>query len=120
MVPGADRLVIEAKLSTQDVGYVHPGQRATVRLASTDAARFGNLEGTVVKVSPDTIETTEGIPYYKVRIATERVYFETKDERYRLVPGVQVMCNILTGQRSVPQYLTDPFLESFQQAFRER
>ena len=120
VVPGADRLVIEAKLSTQDVGYVHPGQRATVRLASTDAARFGNLEGTVVQVSPDTIETTEGIPYYKVRIATERVYFETKDERYRLVPGVQVMCNILTGQRSVLQYLTDPFLGSFQQAFRER
>ena len=53
-------------------------------------------------------------------IATERVYFETKDERYRLVPVVQVMCNILTGQRSVLQYLSDPIRGSFQQAFRER
>ena len=120
VVPGADRLVIEAKLSTQDVGYVHAGQTATVRLASSDASRFGNLEGKVVQVSPDTIETTEGIPYYKVRIAIARDYFETKDERYRLVPGVQVIANILTGQRSVLQYLTDPFLGSFQQAFRER
>ncbi|MDP6571877.1 MAG: HlyD family type I secretion periplasmic adaptor subunit [Rhodospirillales bacterium] len=120
VVPGTDRLVIEAKLSPQDIGYVHAGQTATVRLASSDAARFGNLDGEVVQVSPDTIETTEGIPYYKVRIATARDYFETKDERYRLVPGVQVMCNILTGQRSVLQYLADPFLGSFRQALRER
>ena len=120
VVPGADRLVIEAKLSTQDIGYVHPGQAVTVRLAASGAARFGNLDGEVVQVSPDTIETNEGIPYYKVRIAIPRDYFEAKGERYRLVPGVQVMCSILTGQRSVLQYLTDPFLGSFQQAFRER
>ncbi|HJO71834.1 MAG TPA: HlyD family type I secretion periplasmic adaptor subunit [Rhodospirillales bacterium] len=120
VVPGTDRLVIEAKLSPQDIGYVHAGQTATVRLASSDAARFGNLDGEVVQVSPDTLETAEGIPYYKVRITTAHDYFEIKDERYRLVPGVQVMCNILTGQRSVLQYLSDPFLGSFQQAFSER
>ncbi|MFQ5763890.1 MAG: HlyD family type I secretion periplasmic adaptor subunit, partial [Rhodospirillales bacterium] len=81
---------------------------------------FGNLEGTVVSVSPDAIETAGGVPFYKVRITTKRDFFERHGVRYRLVPGVQVMCSIRTGQRSVLAYLTDPFLGSMQTALRER
>ena len=120
VVPGEDRLVVEAKLPVQDVGYVHPGQSATVKLASADANRFGNLIGQVVHVSPDALETTDGIPYYRVRIETGRDYFERRSLRYRLVPGVQVLCSIHTGERSVLEYLTDPFLGSMGTALRER
>ena len=120
IVPAGDSLIIEAKLPPQDIGYVSPGQTALVTLASPDAIRFGNLAGKVVHVSPDTIETADGLPYYKVRIATERDYFERRELRYRLVPGVQVMASIRTGQRSVLAYLTDPFLSSAQTAMRER
>ncbi len=120
VVPAGDRLVIEARLPTQDVGYVHPGQTALVTLASLDAIRFGNLKGEVVNVSPDTIDTGQGIPYYKVRIRTERDYFERNEVRYQLVPGVQVLCSIRTGTRTVLQYLLDPFLSGAQRALRER
>ncbi len=120
VVPAGDRLIIEAKLPTQDIGYVHPGQTAMVQLASSDAIRFGTLEGKVMNVSPDTIETADGVPYYKVRISTVRDYFERRGARYRLVPGVQVVSSIQTGQRSVLEYLLDPFLGSAQTALRER
>ena len=120
LVPGGDRLVVEAQLPVQDVGYVHPGQTATVQLASADAVRFGNLDGEVVLVSPDTKETADGIPYYKVRIEIERDYFERRSARYRLVPGVAVMCNILTGTRSVMEYILNPFIGGAQSALRER
>ncbi len=120
VVPAGDKLIIEAQLPTQDIGYVHPGQTALVMLASSDAVRFGNLKGSVIHVSPDAIENPDGVPFYKVRIVTEKDYFERNGVKYQLVPGVQVMCSIRTGQRSVLAYLTDPFLGSFQTALRER
>jgi adhesin transport system membrane fusion protein len=120
IVPGGDKLVIEARLPTQDIGYVHPGQPATVKLASADAIRFGNLDGRVVQVSPDTLQTAQGASFYKVRIETERDFFEQRALRYQLVPGVQVVCNILTGQRTVLEYLLDPFLAASRTALRER
>jgi len=63
IVPAGDRLVIEAKLPAQDVGYVSVGQTTMVALASADAVRFGRLKGRVVNVSPDTLVTADNLPY---------------------------------------------------------
>ena len=120
VVPGGDKLVIEARLPTQEIGYVHPGQTAVVTLASADAVRFGHIQGEVALVSPDAIQGADRIPYYKVRITTEQDSFERAGAVYRLVPGVQVLCSIRTGQRSVLAYLADPFLRSLGTALRER
>jgi adhesin transport system membrane fusion protein len=120
IVPAGDKLVIEAKLPAQDVGYVAPGQLAMVTLASGDAQRFGKLEGRVMSVSPDTLVTDDNVPYYKVRVETDQDYFERSSARYSLVPGVQVICSIQTGQRSVLEYILDPFLGAFRAAMQER
>lgn len=120
VVPQGDKLVIEARLPTRDVGYVQTGQPVQVTLASSEAIRFGRIVGEVVNVSPDTIETRDGIPYYKVRVETDQTYFKSAQLRYALLPGVQVACAIRTGQRSVMAYILDPFLTSAQTALRER
>ncbi|MBO6948208.1 MAG: HlyD family type I secretion periplasmic adaptor subunit [Rhodospirillales bacterium] len=120
VVPQGDKLVIEARLPTRDIGYVQKGQPVQVTLASPEAIRFGRLVGEVVNVSPDTIDTRDGVPYYKVRVETDQTYFEGAQLRYELVPGVQVACAIRTGQRSVMAYILDPFLTSAQTALRER
>lgn len=120
IVPGDDRLVIEAKLPTQDIGFVHIGQKAQVQLASAEAVRFGTLDGRVVHVSPDTIVTRDGVPYYKVRIETERSYFQHGELKHHLSPGMQVQASIRTGTRTVMRYLLDPYLRSFGKAMQER
>lgn len=120
LVPEGDRLIVEAKLPVQDVGYVHPGQTAVVRLASADAIRLGDIEGKVVQVSPDAFQQEKGGAFYKVRIETGRDYFERDRIKYRLVPGVQVQCNIRIGQRSVMEYLLEPILGATYMAMRER
>jgi membrane fusion protein, adhesin transport system len=120
IVPAGDKLVIEAKLPAQDVGYVVAGQPVMVTLASGDAIRFGRLKGRVMSVSPDTLVTDDNVPYYKVRVETERDYFERRSARYSLFPGVQVICSIQTGQRSVLEYILDPFLGAFRAAMQER
>lgn len=120
IVPGDDKLIVEAKLHTQDIGYVEVGQPAMVRLASAEANRFGGLDGTVVGVSPDTLLTPDGMPFYKVRIETGRGYFESGKLRYNLFPGMQVVANIRTGERTVMEYLLDPYLSRLTEAMRER
>ncbi len=119
IVPADDRLVIEAKLPIYDVGYIRPGQKAWVRLASSDGARFGNLAGAVVNVSPDSIVTEEGA-FYRVRIETDSDRFRHEATEYRLVPGIQVQISIITGQRTVLDYLIDPLRGYSSQALRER
>ncbi len=120
IVPAGDKLVIEARLQTQDIGYVQAGQPALVRLASNDARRFGGLDGTVVQVSPDTLITRDGIPYYKVRIETAQDRFSRGDRQYRLFPGMQVVASIRTGSRTVLEYLAGPILVSLSGAMKER
>ena len=120
IVPKGDRLIVEAQLQTQDIGFVQAGQDVMIRLASADANRFGGLDGEVISVSPDTLLTPEGVPYYKVRIATDVAYFERGALKYSLFPGMQVIANIHTGTRTIFQYMFDPFLSSMGNALQER
>jgi len=120
IVPGGDRLIIEARLETQDIGFVQAGQSVVVKLTSADAKRFGNMDGTVTNVSPDTLVTQEGVPYYKVRIETEKDRFQRGDLQYRLFPGMQVVTSILTGKRTVLEYIAGPLLNSMDEAMTER
>jgi len=120
IVPGEDRLIIEAKLPIQDIGYVRKGQTAIVKLASSDADRFGSLDGIVMNISPDTILTPEGEPFYKVRIKTKNEYFEKGRRRYQLYPGMQVIANIETGNRTLIEYFISPLIYSLGDAMRER
>jgi adhesin transport system membrane fusion protein len=120
LVPLGDKLIIEAKLPTFDIGYVRNGQPAVIKMMSPDAARFGDLYGKVVHISPDTLVTPEGMAYYKVRIETERDHFQRGNLEYRLFPGIQVAASIQTGQRTVMEYLLDPFISSATEAMRER
>jgi adhesin transport system membrane fusion protein len=120
VVPVDDRLVVEAKLKTDDIGYVKAGQSALIKLNSADALRFGGMDGTVTNVSPDTLVTEQGTPYYKVRIEMANDRFQRGDLQYKLFPGMQVIASIRTGNRTVIEYLTDPFLNTMSGAMRER
>lgn len=120
IVPADDRLIIEAQLPPQDIGYVRAGQHAKVTLASADAAKFGDLKGTVDLVSPDTLVTEDGRPFYKVRISTDRSFFEDGKLRYDLFPGMQVVASIQTGSRTIMEYILDPLIGRMQDALRER
>ncbi|PHS78767.1 MAG: secretion protein HylD [Rhodospirillaceae bacterium] len=120
LVPEGDRLVIEAQLPTGDIGYVKVGQHVSVKLATADAAHFKDIVGKVKSISPDTLMTPEGMPYYKVRIDAEKDYFDGGTIQYQLYPGMRVVANITTGKRSVFGYIFGPVFASFGSALQER
>lgn len=120
IVPAGDKLIIEAHLPISDIGFVDKGQLAVIQLASADSRRFGKLEGTVTQVSPDAFTTDDGLMYYTVRIDTDQDHFEKNNHVYRLYPGIMVQVFIHIGQRSVLEYLLDPFLTTLNNSLQER
>lgn len=120
LVPGDDRLIVEAQLPPQEIGYVKVGQRALIKLNSADLTRFGNINGTVAQVSPDRLVLPDGTPYFRVRIDADRSYFEHNETRFDLYPGTQVVASIQTGKRTILDYLVSPLLGGAGEAFRER
>ncbi|WP_431854974.1 HlyD family type I secretion periplasmic adaptor subunit [Azospirillum sp.] len=120
LVPRDSRLVIDARLPVQDIGYVHAGQPVAVTLASGDAARFGHIEGRVLTISPDTLSDANKQPYYKVRVELPVTSFERHGKTYELFPGVRVTCGIVTGQRTILDYVFSPVLGALQNAMQER
>ncbi|MBF0438471.1 MAG: HlyD family type I secretion periplasmic adaptor subunit [Magnetococcales bacterium] len=120
IVPEKDELVIEAKLPIHDIGYVAVDQPAKARLRSADAARFGDLTGHVINISPDTFVLKEGYPFYKVRIKTDTSYFSSSGQSYRLVPGMILQVSILTGHRTILEYIFSPLFNAMHAALGER
>ena len=120
IIPAEGGLVVEARMPPYDIGYVSVGQKGTIKLKSSDAIRFGNIAVKVAHISPDTFADSDGSAYYKVILEPETDYFEKKSTRYNLVPGVEVVSSIHTGERSVLKYIFEPFLTSADSAFQER
>ena len=120
IVPLGVELVIEARLPLQDIGYVHPGQSVRVTLNSPIARDYGHIDGTVDAISPDASVDEEGRAFYRVRVITTSSRFEMGGHAYQLYPGMEVLCSILVGTRTVAEYLLGPWFRSMRFAFQER
>ena len=122
IVPLDDRLLIEARLSPRDIAFIHPGQKALVKISAYDYAIYGGLHGVVESISPDTIqdEVKPEIYYYRVFIRTETDYVQNKaGRRFSISPGMVSTVDIKTGEKTVMDYLIKPFNRA-KEALRER
>lgn len=120
VVPVDKELVVESKVSTQDIGHVHIGQDAVVKVGSYDPQRFGTINGKVEKISPSTYLDEENQPYYKAQIVLAKKYLGQQPGKYKLIPGMTVTADIRTGEKTVLDYLLKPVYRGFQNAFQER
>ncbi|CDK99935.1 Type I secretion membrane fusion protein [Magnetospirillum gryphiswaldense MSR-1 v2] len=120
IVPADDRLIVEGRLPVYEVGHVSVGQPTRISLSSAESTRFGTIGGTVIHISPDTLVSQDSGAYYRVRVETNADHFASAGQRYQLYPGVQVDISIITGTRSVLDYLLTPFLGYADKALQER
>ncbi|GAA4521584.1 HlyD family type I secretion periplasmic adaptor subunit [Chelativorans composti] len=122
IVPLDDQLLIEARISPRDIAFIHPGQRASVKITAYDYAIYGGLEGKVTSISPDTIqdETNPNVYYYRVFVQTESDALVNKaGQRFEIMPGMIASVDIHTGSKTVLDYLIKPFNRA-REALRER
>ncbi|MEL0635889.1 HlyD family type I secretion periplasmic adaptor subunit [Marinomonas sp. TI.3.20] len=120
IVPIEDSLLIEAKVSPKDIGFIKPGLHAVVKLTAYDFAIYGGLKATVENISADTILDEEGKSFYLVRVRTDRNYLEHNSQRLPIIPGMQATVDVITGKKTLLKYLLKPIIKAKQNALHER
>jgi hemolysin D len=141
LVPSESQLEIEAMLSNRDIGFVHPGQKAEIKVDTFNFTRYGLLHGDVLSVSTDAItrdrsqagsnERTSGAAQsssepkgqeleYAARVSLDQTHMQVEDKLVKLGPGMAVTVEIKTGRRRIISYLLSPLARSRHEALRER
>ncbi|USZ48004.1 HlyD family type I secretion periplasmic adaptor subunit [Halomonas sp. DN3] len=117
IVPTDDALVVEAKIAPQDIAFLRPGLPATIKLTAYDFSIYGGLDAQLEHISADTTTDEEGNTYYRVRVRTED---SAEAEAVDVIPGMTAQVDILTGKRTVMQFLLKPVLRAWGNAMGER
>jgi adhesin transport system membrane fusion protein len=112
IVPLGDNLLIETKIRPKDIGFIRPGQEAKVKLTAYDFSIYGGLEGTVDRVSADSITDPKGRTYFKVMVKINQTHLGSEDNPLPIIPGMQAEVDIVLAQRNVLMYIFKPLLKS--------
>ncbi len=120
IVPRGERLVAEVKIKPSDIAFIYPGQRAVVKLSAYDFSIYGALEGKVSLISADTQTNKKEDVYYIVQIVTDKSYIQHNGKRLTILPGMTVNADIITGRKSVLDYILKPILKTKQNMLSER
>ncbi|WP_139112627.1 HlyD family type I secretion periplasmic adaptor subunit [Hoeflea olei] len=121
VVPVTEKLLVEARISPRDVAFVQPGQKALVKLTAYDFSIYGGLEGTVSNISADSIVNPEtGETYYQVLVQTGNSQLGKGEEKHAIRPGMIASVEILTGEKTVLDYLIKPLSKARYEALTER
>ena len=120
IVPLDDTLLVEAEITPKDIAFLHPEQNAAVKMTAYDFSVYGGLVGTVERISADTIVDQEGRSFFKVYVRTNKNYLEKEGEVLPIIPGMTAQVDILTGRKSVLEYLSNPIVNWREDALRER
>lgn len=117
IVPLEDTLLVEARIRPADRAELWPGQKAVVKVTAYDYSIFGGLDAELVDISADTITDEQGDTFYRIRLRTDQTELGAD---MPIIPGMTASVDILTGEKTVLQYLLKPILRARQNALRER
>ena len=139
IVPSGGGLIVEAMVNNRDVGFVHVGQPAKVKVDAFNFTRYGLIDGTVLGLSHDTVDRhvdmsskkdADGAdsgaapeppePAYVARIHLSQNWMETETGRVGLGPGMVVTAEIRTGRRRIIDYLLSPLKNEVTDSLHER
>ena len=120
IVPSDQTLLVEVKIKPSDIAFIYIGQKSKVKFSAYDFSIYGGLSGEVVYVSPDTIKEEKDKVFYTIRIKTDKNFLERNGKHLRIIPGMTVDVDIMTGKKSVLDYILKPILKTKQYTFTER
>jgi len=121
IVPTQDNLLVEAKIRPADIAFLYPGQRAIVKFSAYDFAIYGSLTGVLTHISADTIiDDVDKQSYYLVRIKTDRNYLGNEYKKLHVIVGMTADVDVVTGKKSVLDYILKPILRARENTLSER
>ena len=120
IVPADDTLLIEARIRPADIAFVYPGQQAKVKLTAYDFAIYGGLDSVIELISADSINDQIGGAYFKIQVRTKKNYLGTAEAPLPIIPGMTASVDIITGEKTVMDYILNPLRRARSAALTER
>ncbi len=120
LVPSDDVLWVEVKLKPSDIAFIYPGQKAIVKFTAYDFSIYGGLAGEVVKISADTKTDRQENTFYTVHIKTKQSFLGNSKDPLKIIPGMTTSVDIITGKKTVLDYILKPILRATYYTFSER
>ena len=120
IVPLDDTLLIEAQIRPADIAFLRPGQEAMIKVAAYDFSIYGGLKAKVEHISADTIKDEQGENFYRVYLRTGQNSLVHQGNELPIIPGMTATIEILTGHKTVLDYILKPILKARDRALRER
>jgi len=120
IVPSDQALLVQVKIKPSDIAFIYFGQKAIVKFSAYDFSIYGGLKGEVVLISADTIKDEKDNVFYTVRIKTDENHLGNINKPLKIIPGMTVSVDIITGKKSVLDYILKPILKTKQYTFTER
>ena len=119
IVPLDEKLIIEARISPTDVDVVQPGLQAQIQLTAFSSRAAPRIAGTVQSISADRMVDESSKAYYLARVEVDRDELHRIGASVELVPGMPVDVLIVTGERTMANYLLRPLLDAIWKTLRE-
>lgn len=119
IVPIDKELIVAVNISPKDIGHIKIGQPVQVKLSSFDFSRYGSVRGILDQISATTFTAENGERFYQGRIILEQNYVGNNPTNI-IIPGMTVMADIITGKKTILQYMLKPVHLSLKTAFTER
>jgi adhesin transport system membrane fusion protein len=127
IVPMDDSLLVEGRIRPQDIAFIRPNQEAVIKISAYDSSVYGSLKGKVERISADTI-TDDKNPtpaernetFYRVIVRTDKNHLGSEEEPLPIIPGMVATVEVLTGRKSVLDYMLKPARLLRDEALRER
>ncbi|MFM7427337.1 MAG: HlyD family type I secretion periplasmic adaptor subunit [Elainella sp.] len=120
ILPNDEDLLLQVKLLNRDIGFISPGMRVKVKLATFPFQEFGTIEGEVVQVSPNATPDKDLGPVFDTKVRLKQTSVIVHGKPVELTPGMAATAEIVTRQRSVLTFLLEPITRRFDEAFTAR
>lgn len=121
LVPLEESLLVEAQVKPQDIAFIRPGLPAMVKITAYDFGIYGGLEGHVETISPDSFTNEERKEtFYKIQVRTDRNYLQRGKTVLPIKSGMVATVDVLTGKKTVMEYLLKPINKARERAMTER
>ena len=120
IVPHNQEFVVESRINPRDIGHIKIGDPVVVKVLTYDYARYGSIKGKLIDISASTFQDEEQKPYYKATTQLETQYLDSRKGRRQLKAGMTVEANIVTGKKTLLQYILKPIHTTAGKAFKER
>ena len=120
IVPEDARLQLSARVRPSDIGFIRVGQQAHASVLAYDPSTYGKLDAVVERVGADAVPDDKGEPYFEIQLTAARDQLKLQGKPLAITPGMPLDVGVLTGQRSVMQYLLKPVLRGLQGSLQER